>query len=113
VPASLPLLNALSQVGLVIFMFLVGLRLDLSELYNLRSAATSTALLSIILPFSAGVVLSRELPPSPRHPRRVCHSRCSSRFDEHYGIPGSGPHPIRSRPYANPPWTPVDCLRGV
>ena len=61
VPASLPLLNALSQVGLVIFMFLVGLRLDLTELYNLRSAATSTALLSIILPFSAGIVLSREL----------------------------------------------------
>jgi len=42
-------------------MFLVGLRLDLTELYNLRSAATSTALLSIILPFSAGIVLSREL----------------------------------------------------
>jgi Kef-type K+ transport system membrane component KefB len=61
VPSSLPLLNALSQVGLVIFMFLVGLRLDLTELYNLRSAATSTALLSIILPFSAGIVLSREL----------------------------------------------------
>ena len=61
VPASLPLLNALSQVGLVIFMFLVGLRLDLTEIYSLRSAASSTALLSIILPFSAGIVLSREL----------------------------------------------------
>ncbi len=61
VPSSLPLLSALSQIGLVIFMFLVGLRLDLTELYHLRSAAASTALLSIILPFSAGIILSRSL----------------------------------------------------
>ena len=80
VPSSLPLLNALSQVGLVIFMFLVGLRLDLTEVYNLRSAATSTALLSIILPFSAVLFYRASYALSPRHPRRVCHSLCLSAF---------------------------------
>jgi Kef-type K+ transport system membrane component KefB len=60
-PASLPALNALSQIGLVIFMFLVGLRLDLSELYQVRSAASTTALLSIIIPFSAGMALAQAL----------------------------------------------------
>src|SRR6185436_4953223 len=59
--ASLPALNALSQIGLVIFMFLVGLRLDLSELYQVRSAASTTALLSIIIPFSAGIALAQAL----------------------------------------------------
>src|SRR5437588_5497351 len=58
-PESMPSLSALSQIGLVIFMFLVGLRLDLSELYKVRATATSTALLSILVPFSAGVLLSR------------------------------------------------------
>jgi len=72
-PASLPAINALSQVGLVLFMFLIGLRLDLSELYRLRRAASSTALLSILIPFSAGIILSQALrslaPPStPRIP---------------------------------------------
>ena len=72
-PASLPALNALSQVGLVLFMFLIGLRLDLSELYRLRRAASSTAILSIVIPFSAGMILSQALqslaPPStPRIP---------------------------------------------
>jgi Kef-type K+ transport system membrane component KefB len=71
VPASLTALNALSQVGLVLFMFLIGLRLDLSELYGLRRAASSTALLSILVPFSAGMILSQALQPlaSPSAPR--------------------------------------------
>ena len=62
-PASLPALNALSQVGLVLFMFLIGLRLDLSELYRHRKAASSTAILSIVVPFSAGMILSQALQP--------------------------------------------------
>jgi Kef-type K+ transport system membrane component KefB len=35
---SLPVLSGLSQIGLVLFMFLVGLRLDLSEVNAFRHA---------------------------------------------------------------------------
>jgi len=38
-PASLPALNALSQIGLVLFMFLVGLHLDPAEVWAMRGVA--------------------------------------------------------------------------
>jgi Kef-type K+ transport system membrane component KefB len=66
-PASLPALNALSQIGLVLFMFLVGLHLDLSEVWSLRRVAGLAGLLSIAVPFAAGFALARplhELAPS-------------------------------------------------
>jgi Kef-type K+ transport system membrane component KefB len=66
-PASLPALNALSQIGLVLFMFLVGLHLDLGEVWSLRRVAGLAGLLSIAVPFAAGFALARplhELAPS-------------------------------------------------
>ena len=42
-PASLPALNALSQIGLVLFMFLVGLHLDLGEVWSLRIGSQGLA----------------------------------------------------------------------
>lgn len=60
-PASLPALNALSQIGLVLFMFLVGLHLDLGEVWSLRRVAGLAGLLSIALPFAAGFALARPL----------------------------------------------------
>jgi len=60
-PASLPALNALSQIGLVLFMFLVGLHLDLGEVWSLRRVAGLAGLLSIVLPFAAGFALARPL----------------------------------------------------
>jgi len=59
--ASLPVLNELSQIGLVLFMFLVGLHLDLSEVYALRRAAGLAGLLSIVVPFGLGLALARPL----------------------------------------------------
>jgi Kef-type K+ transport system membrane component KefB len=77
--ASLPVLNELSQIGLVLFMFLVGLHLDLVEVYALRRVAGLASLLSIALPFLLGLLLARPLhilaPTSPMLP----FSRCSSR----------------------------------
>jgi Kef-type K+ transport system membrane component KefB len=58
---SLPALNGLSQIGLVLFMFLIGLRLDLSEVKAFRRVAGLAGVLSIALPFSAGLALARPL----------------------------------------------------
>ncbi len=60
-PDSLPALNGLSQIGLVLFMFLVGLRLDLSEVKAFRRVAGLAGVLSIVIPFSAGLALARTL----------------------------------------------------
>ena len=53
-PQSLGHLNSLSQVGLLIFMFLVGLELDLRQLRQLGRAAVMTSQVSIIAPFVLG-----------------------------------------------------------
>ena len=70
--ASLPTLNELSQIGLVLFMFLVGLRLDLPEVYALRRVAGLAGLLSIAVPFAIGLALARPVhvfaPSSPMLP---------------------------------------------
>ena len=55
---SLPALNALSQVGLVLFMFLVGLRLDSPHLDARKHVAIVTSATSIIVPFVLGVLLA-------------------------------------------------------
>ena len=60
-PASLSALNALSQIGLVLFMFLVGLHLDLADVWALRGVAGFAGLLSIAVPFAAGFALARPL----------------------------------------------------
>ena len=68
-PASLPVLDELSQIGLVLFMFLVGLRLDLREVYALWPIAGLAGALSIAVPFAAGLAIARPLhafaPSSP------------------------------------------------
>src|SRR5207244_5406339 len=46
-PATLGPLNTLSQLGLVVFMFLVGFRLDLDHLRAVRGIAITTSLVSI------------------------------------------------------------------
>ncbi len=71
-PASLPALNSLSQIGLVLFMFLVGLHLDIAEVWALRGVAGLAGLLSIAVPFAAGFALATPLhslaPESPMLP---------------------------------------------
>jgi len=52
--SSMGYLNALSQVGLVVFMFVVGLALDPSELHGYGHAAVLTSHVSIVAPFCLG-----------------------------------------------------------
>jgi K+:H+ antiporter len=61
--ASLPLLQALAQVGVLIFMFVVGLELDLGQLRRHGRVAVITSHASIITPFLLGAALSLSLYP--------------------------------------------------
>jgi Kef-type K+ transport system membrane component KefB len=57
-PDRLELLNAFSQFGLVLFMFLVGMRLDLSHLRDSRKLVLLTSATSMLVPFGLGVGLA-------------------------------------------------------
>jgi Kef-type K+ transport system membrane component KefB len=60
---SLGYLNALSQAGLVIFIFLVGVRVDFADLKNQTGIAVITSNISIILPMLLGTAVAWYLYP--------------------------------------------------
>lgn len=62
-PSSLGFLNALSQVGVVVFMFLVGLGIEPKELKKQGHAAVLTSHVSITAPFVLAALLSLYLYP--------------------------------------------------
>src|SRR5450432_1655268 len=62
-PASLGFLNALSQAGLVIFIFLVGVRVDFAELRSHSRIAVLTSNVSVIVPLLMGIGLAQYLFP--------------------------------------------------
>lgn len=57
-PESLGNLQMLSQVGLILFMFVIGMELDLNIIKNKAKAALFISYASIILPFGLGVGLA-------------------------------------------------------
>jgi Kef-type K+ transport system membrane component KefB len=57
-PDSLAPLNLLSQVGLLLFMFMVGLELDTDKLRKLGHTAVVISHTSIIIPFGLGALLA-------------------------------------------------------
>jgi Kef-type K+ transport system membrane component KefB len=65
---SLPYLGMLSQVGLLLFMFLVGLEFNSTALRNLGRAAALTSVVSIIVPFGLGSLLALYLYPRVADP---------------------------------------------
>ncbi|MBM4389480.1 MAG: cation:proton antiporter [Deltaproteobacteria bacterium] len=60
-PSSLPALDAISQVGLLLFMFLVGLELDLGVLRRQGRLAASVTIGTLVVPLAAGVALALAL----------------------------------------------------
>jgi Kef-type K+ transport system membrane component KefB len=60
-PASLDSLYALSQIGLLLFMFMIGLELDTRLLRGRTRAALLISQAGIVVPFVAGLLLAREL----------------------------------------------------
>jgi len=60
---SLPFLHALSQAGLVIFVFLVGVRTDFGELRFHSRLAAATSIVSIAVPLALGGLIAGYLFP--------------------------------------------------
>ncbi len=56
---TLPMLSMVSQLGLILFMFLVGLRLDPGHLRHHKSAAAAISITGILLPFAGGITLAQ------------------------------------------------------
>lgn len=57
-PSSLPYLNIVAQIGIVLYMFLVGLELDLEELKKSRHSTFIISHTSILFPFLLGSLLA-------------------------------------------------------
>ena len=53
-----PFLNVVAQMGLVIFMFIVGLELDLTLVRGRERIASVISLSSVVLPFGLGIILA-------------------------------------------------------
>jgi Kef-type K+ transport system membrane component KefB/nucleotide-binding universal stress UspA family protein len=62
-PETIPFLNVLSQVGLIFFMFLIGLELNPKYLSSQLEVAILTSHVSILVPFSLGTLLAVLLYP--------------------------------------------------
>jgi Kef-type K+ transport system membrane component KefB len=67
-PASVGVLKILSEIGVLLFLFLVGLELDVDALRHRAHAAVVVSHASIVVPYFLGVVLSlflyRDLAPA-------------------------------------------------
>src|SRR5690242_9904809 len=62
-PSSLPALTTLSQLGLLLFMFVVGLEVDIKRILKQRAAVVFISNVSIVLPLALGLGLARALYP--------------------------------------------------
>jgi Kef-type K+ transport system membrane component KefB len=62
-PQVAPYLGVISQIGVILYMFLVGLELDLASLRGKAHATVAISHASIVVPFSLGVLLAVPLYP--------------------------------------------------
>jgi Kef-type K+ transport system membrane component KefB len=59
--SSLTAFDQLSTIGLILFLFLVGMELDYGQIYRQRRTALMASLMSIVLPFGIGAALAHAL----------------------------------------------------
>jgi Kef-type K+ transport system membrane component KefB/nucleotide-binding universal stress UspA family protein len=69
--SSMPMLNIMSQVGLIFFMFLIGLELDPKLLHGRGRTSVIISHSSIVVPFVLGSLLALYLYPILSKPREV------------------------------------------
>jgi Kef-type K+ transport system membrane component KefB len=60
-PHSFANFETLSTIGLILFLFLIGMELDYAQLYKQRSTAVVASLMSILFPFAMGALLAHSL----------------------------------------------------
>ena len=61
--SSFPAITVLSQLGLLLFMFVVGVEVDLTHILKQRAAIVLVSNVSIALPLALGVGLAKALYP--------------------------------------------------
>jgi Kef-type K+ transport system membrane component KefB len=71
---SMPILQLLSQIGVLLFLFAVGLELEPAYLRGKAQAAIAVSHFSIIIPFTLGVALSLALYPQYASPGVPFHA---------------------------------------
>ena len=80
-PESLVPLNVISQIGLVLFMFVIGMELDLGVVRRKASETLVISHASIIVPFFMGMIWPMSsIPSSGPDTPHLCRSRCLSPF---------------------------------
>src|ERR1035438_1070247 len=67
-PSVGPVFGIMSQIGLILLMFLIGLEFDFSHLRTYGHVSLSISLAGIVLPFSLGGIRARRGPPCPPRP---------------------------------------------
>ncbi len=102
---TLPQLAAVSQVGVVIFMFLMGLEVDPGLLRERGRTALITSQAGILVPFASGALLGLFLYPAARaRGRRSCSLRpLHGHGDEHHRVSCSGANSGRARTFGIEP----------
>jgi len=92
-----PHLTVIAQLGLVLFMFIVGLEVDLRLIQSRRRVATAVSLSSIALPFGLGAALAFALYPAhsvagPESDAMLSGNSCASRLADCLRGMGSRSH---------------------
>jgi Kef-type K+ transport system membrane component KefB len=59
--SSMASFEILSTVGLILFLFLIGTEVNIEHLYHQRATAALSSLMSIVVPFAMGALLSHSL----------------------------------------------------
>ena len=67
-PDVAPALAVVAQLGVILYMFIIGLDLHLDELKGRARATVATSLAGIVVPFALGAALSWSLYPRVSHP---------------------------------------------
>ena len=65
VDAHSPLLHLLAEIGVIFLLFLIGLETDIRRLISVGGAATSVALVGVVLPLVSGILVGKALGYSP------------------------------------------------
>ncbi len=112
--ASFINLQFLSQVGLMLFMFVIGMELDINLIRKQAKEAVIISHASIIIPYTLGMTLALYLFKQFAPPTISFFIFCFiyGHRDEHHRIPRIGPHYTGKKSYPYKTWRYGHYLRG-